>query len=88
MDGSFEKLDLQQIKNIDRVLDKYGKELPFHLVDLTHSTGTPWSKNYEENANNEIPKEDIKSYYKILLGATVGLLTPSSRKILEDFASR
>ena len=75
-------------KTLDRVYNRYADALPFTLVDLTHRKGTPWANNYVEGENREIPKEEITEYYRVILGATIKLISRDARNILKDFASR
>lgn len=51
-------------KNIDSVLEKFGNSDPYDLTKLTHRSGTPWSKAYEELKNNELRDADILEYHR------------------------
>ncbi len=59
--------DKNAIETIDSVINIYGNEKAFSLVDYTHAVNTPWSKVYDGNKNKEIPKQLIKEHYKALL---------------------
>jgi uncharacterized phage-associated protein len=48
------------------VLRAYSRYSTSGLVDMTHRSGTPWSKVYEAHVNNVIPKKDIQAYFESL----------------------
>ena len=50
----------------DLLLDiarEYGKYSASTLRNMTHESGTPWSKNYTGDFHTEIPQEDIAEYF-------------------------
>ena len=62
-DENFSEEEAQLLIDVLRVYSKYSTG---GLVDMTHRSGTPWSKVYEANANNVIPKKDIQAYFESL----------------------
>lgn len=48
------------------VVEKYGNLSGIALSSLTHQSGTPWDRMYEDGANNEIPDDLIEAHYKKL----------------------
>lgn len=81
-------LDPKTKRILDRVITTYGKKQPFDLVNLTHQPNTPWSTFYREGAYNEIPKDAILDHYRVILSASIVMLSGDSRRIMEDFARR
>lgn len=79
-------LDPKVKRILDRVIAIYEPMKPFDLVALTHKKGSPWSLFYEIDMRNEIDKKTIIGHYKIILDASVVLLSSDSRQIMETFA--
>ena len=62
-DENFSDEEAQLLIDVLRAYSKYSTS---GLVDMTHRSGTPWSKVYEAHVNNVIPKKDIQAYFESL----------------------
>lgn len=60
------KHGLVAIESILGVLKKYMDYKPFDLVELTHKSGGPWSRVYEEYMNNTIEDSVILKYHDVI----------------------
>lgn len=48
---------------LDVTYKAFGHFSAYELVELTHVKDSPWSKAYQEDANNVIKKDDIKNFF-------------------------
>ena len=58
------------------VINDYGKYSSSKLIEITHEKGSPWYMVYSENANNIIPNNSIKEYFK-----NISITQPNLKKI-------
>jgi uncharacterized phage-associated protein len=64
--------EINAIQLIDRVLGNFGKRTATQLSDWSHSPGSPWELALERSRgimNSPISKDDMRDYFKGLLGA-------------------
>ena len=80
-------LDPKTKRTLDHVIAIYGTKKPFDLVNLTHQKGSPWSQSYVPQKYVEIDKSLIIDHYRVILDASIVLLSSDSRRIMEDFAT-
>lgn len=59
-----EEFTPQEKAVIGMVVDGYGKLSAFALSNLTHQTGTPWSKAYERGVYTPIDTAEIKTHFE------------------------
>lgn len=45
---------------VDTVAERYGRLTAFDLVEITHRTGSAWSRRYRRGANAKITADDIR----------------------------
>lgn len=62
-DENFSEEEAQLLIDVLRAYSRYSTS---GLVDMTHRSGTPWSKVYEAHVKNVIPKKDIQAYFESL----------------------
>lgn len=61
---SIDKFDNNTIEILLAVINDYGKYSSSKLIEITHEKGSPWDMVYNEKANNIIPNNSIKEYFK------------------------
>ena len=61
---SLDIFDSNTIELLLAVINDYGKYSSSKLIEITHEKGSPWDMVYSENANNIIPNNTIKKYFK------------------------
>ncbi len=59
-------LSAEEASLIDMVVRGYGKLSAYQLSRLTHQSGTPWSKAYEEGLYTEIDADEMLAHFESL----------------------
>ena len=57
------ELDLESLKIVDSVIEKFGDLSAWQLVKLTHREGSPWFQVWTKERFSIISDETIKSHY-------------------------
>ena len=73
---SLDMFDSNTIELLLAVINDYGKYSSSKLIEITHEKGSPWDMVYSENANNIIPNNTIKEYFK-----NISITQPNLKKI-------
>lgn len=73
---SLDMFDSNIIELLLAVINDYGKYSSSKLIEITHKKGSPWDMVYSENANNIIPNNTIKEYFK-----NISITQPNLKKI-------
>lgn len=73
---SLDIFDSNTIELLLAVINDYGKYSSSKLIEITHEKGSPLDMVYSENANNIIPNNTIKEYFK-----NISITQPNLKKI-------
>ena len=57
----------EEMQLIEEVYKAYGEKMPWELMEITHSSGSPWDTIWKDWPYGVIPQSLIRDYYKKLL---------------------